>query len=120
LQWNPVGFADYNNDQKTDLLWRNTDTGENVIWLMDGTTIAGATALPVLDLDWFTSGDGDYNGDGKTDLLWRNGKTGESILWLIDDADITQVGVLPTPTLMFYLNPHKSLLSQAAKPKLQK
>ena len=30
--------CDFNGDGKTDILWRNKSTGQNVVWLMNGTT----------------------------------------------------------------------------------
>jgi len=61
---------------KTDILWRNSGTGDNRVWLMDGTNPAEHVATPVADLNWSISGTGDSNADDKTDILWRNSATG--------------------------------------------
>lgn len=53
LNWQPVGAADFTEDEQVDIFWRNTDTGENLIWQMDGVTrtdTLAATALP--DSNW--------------------------------------------------------------------
>ncbi len=44
-EWKIVGSADFNNDGKTDILWRNAKTGENLVWFMDGIYIKSQTAL---------------------------------------------------------------------------
>ena len=36
---------DFNSDGKPDILWRNTATGENAYWYMNGTTIAGSASI---------------------------------------------------------------------------
>jgi hypothetical protein len=45
---------DFNSDGKTDILWRNTSTGENYVWYMDGATIIGSGYIypTVADLNW--------------------------------------------------------------------
>ena len=44
--WTIVGTGDFNSDGKTDILWRNTATGENAYWYMNGTTLLiGSRAL---------------------------------------------------------------------------
>jgi len=48
-----VGTDDFNGDGKTDILWRNKSTGQNVVWLMNGTTYGSYTWLPdVPDTNW--------------------------------------------------------------------
>jgi hypothetical protein len=39
--------------KQTDILWRNTQTGENAVWLMNGTNFASSVYLTsVPDLNW--------------------------------------------------------------------
>jgi len=37
LNWSISGTGDFNADDKTDILWRNSATGVNRVWMMDGT-----------------------------------------------------------------------------------
>ena len=82
-------MADFNADGKADILWRNTATGENSIWMMSGASISsGVFITTIADLNWTIVGTGDYNGDGKADILWRNKTTGENAVWLMNVSSI--------------------------------
>ena len=35
-----VGTGDFNGDGKPDILWRNTTTGANAVWYMNGVTLS--------------------------------------------------------------------------------
>src|SRR2546427_13152844 len=66
------------------MLWRNTSTGENYIYLMNGLTIARPGSInAVSDQAWQVQGIGDFDGDGKADILWRNTSTGENYICLM-------------------------------------
>jgi hypothetical protein len=40
-------------DGKTDVLWRNSATGQNIGWLMNGLTVSTAAFLPTIaDTNW--------------------------------------------------------------------
>ena len=92
-----ISSPDFNSDGKADILWRNGATGQNIVWLMDGTNLTTGVALtPVADVNWDISGTGDFNGDGKEDILWRDSITGQNIVWLMDGTNLT-TGVALTP-----------------------
>src|SRR3989304_8424342 len=89
--WEIVGTGDFNNDGKTDILWRNKTNGLSALWFMDGTTMSSWTwLLPyVSDTNWEIVGTGDFNNDGKTDILWRNKTNGLSTLWFMDGTTMS-------------------------------
>jgi hypothetical protein len=37
--WRIVAVGDFDGDGKSDILWRNSSSGENYLYPMDGTTI---------------------------------------------------------------------------------
>src|SRR6266705_1125740 len=80
---------DFSGSGKSDILWRNSSTGQNVLWLMNGATVASAPALPtVANLNWIIAGAGDFNGDGKADILWHNKSTGQNAIWFMNGGSI--------------------------------
>src|SRR5438270_13189590 len=74
---------DLNGDGKTDIVWRNTVSGQTVAWLMNGTA-ATSNALLMGDPAWVVTAFADFNGDGKTDLVWRNTVSGQTAIWLMN------------------------------------
>jgi chitodextrinase len=91
--------SDFNSDRKSDILWRNTATGENTIWLMNGATVsAGVSTNALADLNYGIAGVGDFNGDGKSDILWHNRATGENAVWLMNGTALSGGAVFATIT----------------------
>ena len=87
-----VGNGDYNGDGKADILWRNTSTGQNWMYLMNGSSIANSVPVDTVSNQlWKIAGDGDYNGDGRSDVLWRNDASGENRLYLMDANSIISI-----------------------------
>lgn len=73
---------DYNIDGFSDIIWRNTATGEDQVWFMRSTTLLATAALPTqAGADWRIVGSSDFNGDAHPDLVWRNIATGENKIW---------------------------------------
>jgi hypothetical protein len=80
-----------------DILWRNTTTGQNALWYMEGVTQTGSAVLTtVANLKWTIAGLGDFNADGKPDILWRNTTTGQNVVWYMDGETFTGYAYLTT------------------------
>ncbi|MGB3558135.1 MAG: calcium-binding protein, partial [Geitlerinemataceae cyanobacterium] len=93
--WQPSVAADFTGDGQTDIIWRNTVTGDNVIWAMNGTTVTGGIALPQLSTEWQLSTAGDVDQNGQTELFWRNSMTGENVIWRMDGSTVLGGVALP-------------------------
>ena len=69
----------------SNLFWRDRISGQNSLWVMDGTT--RSESIPLLsvgDTNWDFKATGDFNNDGETDLVWRNDITGKNSIWLME------------------------------------
>ncbi|MEM7555929.1 MAG: VCBS repeat-containing protein [Cyanobacteria bacterium P01_A01_bin.84] len=96
-------LGDFNGDGKEDIFWRNEDTGENKIWIMNGTSIVEDKTIQQLGTSTASAQDwsyklGDFNGDGKSDVFLRDYGSGKNYVWLmngtsiIDGKELTQLG----------------------------
>ena len=74
----PPAITDFNDDGKSDLLWRNVSTGQVYRIFMNGLAAGGGTLIwNEPNLNWAIIADADFNGDGIADLLYRNASTGQ-------------------------------------------
>ena len=79
------------------VVWRNTATGQNMGWQLNGPAVAHAPMLPTIaDPNWEVKGVGDFDADGSADVLWRNRMSGENIAWLMNLATVSMAAFLPT------------------------
>jgi methionine-rich copper-binding protein CopC len=86
---------DFNGDGRSDLLLRNTATGQESYFkgaagLFQAPASMDAVSLAAVpDTTWKIVGTGDYDGDGKGDVLWRNGSSGTNLYWRGGDASLS-------------------------------
>jgi hypothetical protein len=46
VNWQIQAVDDFNRDGQPDIIWRQVQSGDNYLWLMNGTTVSQAIALP--------------------------------------------------------------------------
>jgi hypothetical protein len=80
---------DFNGDGVSDLLWRNSATGANVIWNSANYSSQVAMAT-VLNPAWRIAGSGDFDGDRRADIIWRNFQDGTNVIWKSASASTQQ------------------------------
>jgi len=88
-QWQIVAVRDFNADGRDDIYWRNSVSGQNALWLMNGLQVGTLSYVynePAAS--WKIVNSGDYNGDGRADLFWRNTSTGQNFVQLYDGTQI--------------------------------
>ena len=87
-----AGSGDFNNDQKADILWRDT-SGDVGVWFMNGAAIQQSAVLGKVSTNWIIAG-ADVSGD----IFWRNTATGEVGMWVMNGTQIAQTadfGIVP-------------------------
>ena len=99
--------ADFDGDHHTDLLWRDSQSGDVAIWLLDGPSVIQAAVIAKVPLHWKIIGLADMNADGKTDILWYDTTaTGQAYaVWYMNGMSVenTQLFSLPVnyPVVFF-------------------
>jgi hypothetical protein len=81
-------------DTTTNVVWRNTSSGEVAVWRMNGLTITSVGFPGSASTDWKIEQVGDMNGDGEEDVLWRNTISGVVAIWLMNEGAMTTSGFL--------------------------
>lgn len=76
---------DFNGDGRSEVYWRNTSTGANSIWVLNGSTVTSSATVHIeADQAWKVLGFGDFNADGRSDVFWRNSTTGQNFIHMMN------------------------------------
>jgi len=90
----------FNGDDYSDILWHHDSNGQNVIWLMEGTSLKVVDPyvwLPtVTDTDWEIIDVADFDLDYVPDVLWRHATTGQNVIWAMDGTVVESYAWLET------------------------
>jgi Ca2+-binding RTX toxin-like protein len=92
----PISAADFNGDGRSDILWRNTNSGEAYIYQVNGFAVPSEGSVRTVSSDWQIAGTGDFNGDNKSDILWRNSNSGEAYIYQMNGLAVASEGSVRT------------------------
>jgi Ca2+-binding RTX toxin-like protein len=95
----PISAADFNGDGKSDILWRNTNSGEAYIYQMNGLAVANEGSVRIVSSDWQIAGTGDFDNDTKSDILWRNTNSGETYIYQMNGLAVANEGYVRNVSL---------------------
>jgi hypothetical protein len=54
--WSIVETGDFDGDGKSDILWRDSNTGTVTIWFMNGLQVCSTGRVGVVTTDWTIQG----------------------------------------------------------------
>ncbi len=77
-----------NVGSSADIFWRNSQIGNNLAWVMNGTNLDQSNPIQAESADspLEMRGAGDFDGDGQKDILWRDTNTGDVSFWLMEGS----------------------------------
>src|SRR5271165_6640653 len=99
----PIVAKDFNVNGQADLLWENTVTGQNAVWILANGVYASGISLPTVPPPWQIAGVGDFLGDGQADLVWENTATGQRAIWILNNGMYVSSINLPTISTQWHI-----------------
>lgn len=91
-----LGAGKFDDDEFADVLWRETATGNVILWLMENLAIRDSVNLGFPPAGLTVAGVGDIDGNGNSDILFREGSgPGATVsAWLLEDDGMDGVNIL--------------------------
>jgi hypothetical protein len=86
--------SDFDGDGKSEIFWRNPQTGANMVWYVTGTSVTSTANLPATGTHWVPAGMGDFSGDNKSDIFWRD-NAGNNYMWLMNGSTANGITMVP-------------------------
>jgi hypothetical protein len=87
-------------------VWRNSSTGEDAIWYLNGSSVIGGGSFATVLGPWAIEAVGDFNGDGSPDIVWRNTSTGDDVIWFMNGTTVIGGGTFGSaPTAWSIVGP---------------
>jgi hypothetical protein len=89
--------GDFSGTGKTDLLWRNVQTGQLGIWVLSNLAVTQISTLLTTSPNWQVVALADLNGDGKSDIIFRNANAGNFGVWFMDGPSVVSTQAFNLP-----------------------
>ena len=99
-----VATVDLDRNGKSEVLLRNTVTGEAELGDFIGSNYNRISKFPTLDQSWVYKGSGDLEGDGDLDLYWQNSITGSINVWKTNGNQYVETALPPAPPENWFID----------------
>lgn len=108
--WEIKDTGYFNNDNYSDILWQNANTGEVAIWNIVNNAVSNAGFVGSVGSksNWEIQNAGLYNADSYSDILWHNSATGEASIWNVSNNVLSGVASLGAPPTQWGIAPVNS------------
>ena len=77
---------DVDRDGDGDLIWRDSVSGSNVVWIMQSGTRSSSSVLGSNAASFTVEAVADFDGDRDSDVLFRDNATGQSVIWTLESG----------------------------------
>jgi hypothetical protein len=88
-------IGDFNADGNSDILFRDSVTGRNLLWTQAKGTgnyaVFNQSELPALPTNWRINGGADFNRDGTTDLILHDPISDQVVVWSMKNGAVDLV-----------------------------
>ena len=83
LRYLPDLFAinDFDRDRDSDIFWRDSNSGQNVVWNMQNGLKASTNVIGANAASYILEAIADFDADGDADVLYRDTGSGTSVIW---------------------------------------
>jgi len=79
----------FGKDGKPDLIWYNQQTGEILVWFVDGFHVYDRGVVDLTqDTAWTLIAAADFDADGNPDLIFQNRTTGQMAVWYLNGTSV--------------------------------
>ena len=92
---------DFNGDATSDILFRNTGSGQIVTWFINNGLRSSAVTTGAPSTSYGIVGAGDFNNDGTQDILFRHTTSGQLVIWHITNGTRSSTTVPGAPSTAF-------------------
>ena len=111
-QWIVGAIGDFDGDRSTDIMWRNTVSGEVLLWFMNYSSGTSPNLKPSMTVakevsvaasvssDWIVAGTANADGKFGQDILWRNTSTDQISIYAL-----SRNGLEPGSGILSQINP---------------
>ena len=97
----PPVTNDFDADADSDLFWRDSSSGANLLWVMQNGAVSVENNLGSNATTLQLVGIGDFDADGDDDVLFRDSVSGSNVIWLLQNGLKVSVNVIGSNSVAY-------------------